>query len=70
MPIVTFVPFNKAKVVKAGATLLAAVNQAHVPLGQSSLERKLIREKMFEADERAACLAVVRGDVSITTTYW
>ena len=95
MPIVTFVPLNKTKVVKAGATLLAAANQAHLPIGQSCsgdgicgwcrvkvlaglanlappslLERKLIKEKMFGADERAACLAVVRGDVSITTTYW
>jgi len=35
-----------------------------------SLERELMREKDFKADERAACLARVQGDVTITTTYW
>ncbi len=95
MPVVTFVPFRKSKVVKAGATLLAAATQAGVPLGQScsgdgicgwcrvtvldgaenlvtpsELEAKLMREKKFEQNERAACLAVVRGDVAITASYW
>jgi ferredoxin len=34
------------------------------------LERKLIEEKDFGENERAACLAKVKGDVTITTTYW
>lgn len=34
------------------------------------LERRLAKEKGFGADERAACLARVEGDVKITTTYW
>jgi ferredoxin len=34
------------------------------------LEQKLIREKEFKPDERAACLAKVQGDVVVTTTYW
>ena len=44
--------------------------------GQDSLEppeereKKLMSEKKFDSDERAACLAAVRGDVTITTTYW
>jgi ferredoxin len=33
-------------------------------------EKKLMSEKGFAPDERAACLAIVRGDVCITTTYW
>lgn len=36
----------------------------------SDLERKLIEEKSFHHDERAACLAKVRGDVTVTTSYW
>jgi ferredoxin len=34
------------------------------------LELKLMREKDFAPNERAACLAKVEGDVTITTTYW
>ncbi|RPH37830.1 (2Fe-2S)-binding protein [bacterium] len=34
------------------------------------LERKLIKEKAFDTDERAACLAKVRGDIAVTTSYW
>ncbi|MBX2989788.1 MAG: (2Fe-2S)-binding protein [Bacteroidetes bacterium] len=95
MPNVVFVPFNKTKRVKAGATILAAANQADVPIGQScsgdgicgwckvtvvsgtdnlapptKLEAKLIAEKLFGQNERAACLAIVRGDVAVTTSYW
>lgn len=36
----------------------------------TDLEQRLIREKDFHHDERAACLAKVRGDVTITTSYW
>ena len=36
----------------------------------SAAESKLMREKNFERDERAACLAKIRGDVTVTTTYW
>ncbi len=36
----------------------------------STLEARLIREKSFAVDERAACLAKVKGDVTVTTTYW
>ncbi len=36
----------------------------------SDLERKLIEEKGFNHDERAACLAKVKGDVTVTTSYW
>ncbi len=34
------------------------------------LERKLMKVYKFGKDERAACLAVVRGDVAVTTSYW
>ena len=34
------------------------------------LERRLIEEKEFARDERAACLAKIKGDVTITTSYW
>jgi uncharacterized 2Fe-2S/4Fe-4S cluster protein (DUF4445 family) len=34
------------------------------------LEAKLINEKQFGSDERAACLAKVNGDITVTTTYW
>lgn len=36
----------------------------------SRREEDLIREKQFKPDERAACQAKVRGDVSIDTEYW
>ncbi len=34
------------------------------------LERRLIEEKAFTDDERAACLAKVKGDITVTTSYW
>jgi uncharacterized 2Fe-2S/4Fe-4S cluster protein (DUF4445 family) len=34
------------------------------------LEAKLIKEKEFARDERAACLAKIKGDITVTTTYW
>ena len=95
MPTVTFVPLEKTKTIRTGATILAAANQSGVPIGQScsgdgicgwckvkvlhgleslappkDLERRLMESYMFEKDERAACLAVVQGDVAVTTTYW
>ena len=36
----------------------------------SNLEARLIDEKEFSEDERAACLAKVKGDVTVTTSYW
>ncbi len=95
MPTVRFVPLGKSKVVRAGATVLAAANQVEVPIGQScngdgicgwckvrvvegldrlappsTQEARLMREKGFGDNERAACLAKVTGDVTVTTTYW
>ncbi len=34
------------------------------------IEQKLIEEKAFSPNERAACLAKVKGDITVTTTYW
>jgi ferredoxin len=34
------------------------------------LEKRLMKDKEFKRNERAACLARVQGDVTITTTYW
>jgi ferredoxin len=95
MPRVLFKPLGKVREIKAGATILAAANQAEVPVGQScsgegicgwcrvkvldglehlappgSIERRLMSEKQFEQQERAACLARIQGDITITTTYW
>jgi adenylate cyclase len=36
----------------------------------TALESKLMFSKEFAQNERAACLARVRGDVTVTTTYW
>jgi ferredoxin len=36
----------------------------------SELERKLMQSHDFSPEERAACLAKVKGDVVVTTTYW
>ncbi len=36
----------------------------------SELERRLMKAKGFRDDERAACLAKVAGDITVTTTYW
>jgi 2Fe-2S ferredoxin len=95
MPVVRFLPLGKKKVIREGATILAAANQVDAPIGQScngdgicgwckvrvvegldhlappsAVEHKLIHEKGFEQNERAACLAKVQGDVTVTTTYW
>ncbi len=95
MPKVRFVPLQKERDIKLGATILTAANQSEVPLGQSCsgdgscgwcrvsvlegmehlapptpLELRLMEDKEFGANERAACLARVRGDITITTTYW
>lgn len=34
------------------------------------LEKHLMKEKGFAHNERAACLARVKGDVTVTTAYW
>jgi len=39
-------------------------------LPPSQLEMKLMKEKEFAGDERAACMAKIRGDVAVTTSYW
>jgi Na+-transporting NADH:ubiquinone oxidoreductase subunit F len=39
-------------------------------LPPAALERRLMQEKEFGPRERAACLAKVKGDVTVTTTYW
>ena len=36
----------------------------------TALERQLMHSQAFAPDERAACLARVNGDVTVTTTYW
>jgi ferredoxin len=48
-------------------TIVAGVEQM-IPPGE--LERRLIEEKDFSSNERAACLAKVKGDIKVTTTYW
>ncbi len=50
--------------------------RVHVVEGRENLEppseteEGLMNEKKFAADERAACLARVAGDVSVTADYW
>jgi ferredoxin len=39
-------------------------------LPPGALELRLMEEKEFHPNERAACLAKVDGDVTITTSYW
>jgi 2Fe-2S ferredoxin len=39
-------------------------------LPPGALEQRLMEEKGFQTNERAACLAKVNGDITITTTYW
>ncbi len=36
----------------------------------SPSERRLIHDKDFAPDERAACMARVVGDITVTTSYW
>lgn len=36
----------------------------------TSVEVRFGTARGFEADERMACQAVVRGDCEVTTTYW
>jgi adenylate cyclase len=43
-------------------------NEHLAPPGE--LEKKLFQTYGFEPEERAACLARVRGDVTVTTSYW
>jgi len=50
--------------------------RVHVVAGAESLgattsvEREKGRELELAADERLACQATVKGDVTVTTTYW
>lgn len=48
-------------------TVVQGMDQLAPP---SQLEKKLLEEKQFLPDERAACLARVKGDVTVSTTYW
>jgi adenylate cyclase len=34
------------------------------------LEMKLFQTYSYDPDERAACLAKVKGDITVTTSYW
>ena len=36
----------------------------------SENEQRLIEEKKFDPDERAACLAKITGNLTVTTSYW
>ncbi len=36
----------------------------------TALERRLIASCAFAPDERAACLAKITGDITVTTGYW
>ncbi len=36
----------------------------------SELERRLMSSCAFAPDERAACLAKIAGDITVTTGYW
>ncbi|HUI64838.1 MAG TPA: 2Fe-2S iron-sulfur cluster-binding protein [Bacteroidota bacterium] len=92
---VIFAPLGRSKEIRAGATIIAAANQADVPIGQSCngdgvcgwcrvrvlqgmhhllpptpLEVKLMNACGFAENERAACLAKVTGEVTVTTSYW
>lgn len=46
------------------------VTGAEQMMPPGEIERKLIAEKAFAPDERAACLAKIKGDITVTTTYW
>jgi ferredoxin len=48
-------------------TILEGIEHV-VPPG--SLEQRLMDEQEFQQHERAACLARVQGDITVTTTYW
>ena len=50
----------KVRIVEGGEHLLPP----------TPLEKKLLVSKEFAPDERAACLAKVGGDITVTTTYW
>jgi ferredoxin len=36
----------------------------------TSLEKKCMEANSFSGEERAACMAKVKGDVTVTATYW
>ena len=48
-------------------TILAGLEHMAPP---GELEQRLMEEKGFADNERAACLARVKGDVTVTTAYW
>ncbi|MBI5474995.1 MAG: (2Fe-2S)-binding protein [Ignavibacteriae bacterium] len=50
----------KVRVLRGGESLAPPI----------ALERKLMAQYNFASNERAACLAVINGDVEITTSYW
>lgn len=47
--------------------VLRGIDQLAPPTG---LEKKLMAACSFGPDERAACLAKVKGDITVTTSYW
>jgi ferredoxin len=48
-------------------TVVQGLDQLAPP---TDLEKKLMTACSFGANERAACLAKVRGDITVTTSYW
>ncbi|MHB0969264.1 MAG: 2Fe-2S iron-sulfur cluster-binding protein [Thermoanaerobaculia bacterium] len=46
------------------------VNGAEHLTGPTTIEKRVAGERDFAEDERLACQAIVKGDCSVTTTYW
>lgn len=46
------------------------VEDADALAPMTSIEVRVTGQRGFDADERLACQAVVRGDCAVTTSYW
>lgn len=49
---------------------VTVVEGAEALTPMTSIEKRIATEKNFNAEERLACQAVVKGDCTITTNYW
>ncbi|HTX99756.1 MAG TPA: 2Fe-2S iron-sulfur cluster-binding protein [Bacteroidota bacterium] len=49
---------------------VTVVSGAENLMPPTDVEAHLIDEKKFAPDERAACLAKVNGNLTVTTSYW
>jgi ferredoxin len=75
MAAITFTPLSIRAEARDEETILDVARRSQTPLGSACggigvCARCRVRIVDGAEDERLACQAVVKGDCSVTTTYW